>query len=106
MLSPLNREKRPIVMNSSTGIRVPPRATRESTCVDLTSACEGDGCAPASVVGRGGDGPPSRPRRYLRAARLRLISHDVGGVTSRDVKLAETISDLALAAGATPHPER
>jgi 4a-hydroxytetrahydrobiopterin dehydratase len=27
-------------------------------------------------------------------------------VTSRDVVLALTISELALAAGATPHPER
>ena len=37
---------------------------------------------------------------------VRLISHDVGGVTSRDVALARTISELALAAGATAHPER
>jgi 4a-hydroxytetrahydrobiopterin dehydratase len=37
---------------------------------------------------------------------VRLISHDVGGVTSRDVVLAMTISELALGAGATPHPER
>ena len=37
---------------------------------------------------------------------VRLVSHDVGGVTSRDVVLARTISELALAAGATPHPER
>lgn len=37
---------------------------------------------------------------------VRLISRDVGGVTSRDVVLALTISELALAAGARPHPER
>ncbi len=37
---------------------------------------------------------------------VRLSSHDVGGVTSRDVALARSISELALAAGATPHPER
>lgn len=37
---------------------------------------------------------------------IRLISHDVGGVTSRDVALARAISELARAAGATPRPER
>ena len=37
---------------------------------------------------------------------VRLVSHDVGGVTSRDVAPARTISELALRAGATPHPER
>ncbi len=37
---------------------------------------------------------------------VRLISHDVGGVTSRDVALARTISELALAAGAAPRPAR
>ena len=37
---------------------------------------------------------------------VRLVSHDVGGVTSRDVALARTVSELASAAGATPHPER
>lgn len=37
---------------------------------------------------------------------VRLISHDVDGVTSRDVVLARTVSELAGAAGATAHPER
>ena len=37
---------------------------------------------------------------------VRLISRDVGGVTARDVTLARTISELARAAGAVPHPER
>lgn len=37
---------------------------------------------------------------------IRLISHDIGGVTSRDLALARTISELASGAGATPHPER
>ena len=37
---------------------------------------------------------------------VRLASHDVGGVTSRDVALARRISELARAAGATPRPER
>ena len=37
---------------------------------------------------------------------VRLLSHDVGGVTSRDVLLARSISELARAAGAVPRPER
>lgn len=37
---------------------------------------------------------------------VRLISHDVGGVTSRDVTMALTVSELARVAGATPRPER
>ena len=37
---------------------------------------------------------------------VRLSSHDVGWVTSRDVALARTISALVGAAGATAHPER
>lgn len=37
---------------------------------------------------------------------VRLISHDVGGVTARDIALARTVSELARAAGVTPRPER
>ncbi len=37
---------------------------------------------------------------------VRLISQDVGGVTSRDVARAHTISEQAVAAGVMPHPER
>lgn len=37
---------------------------------------------------------------------VRLTSHDVGGVTSRDLVLARTTSDLAQALGATARPPR
>ena len=37
---------------------------------------------------------------------VRLVSRDVGGVTSRDVALAQRISELARSAGAVPRPER
>lgn len=37
---------------------------------------------------------------------VKLSSHDVGGVTGRDVQLARRISELVREAGATPRPER
>ena len=42
--------------------------------------------------GRRGAGPPPRPRPALRALDVRLSSHDVSGVTARDVGLARRIS--------------
>jgi 4a-hydroxytetrahydrobiopterin dehydratase len=36
---------------------------------------------------------------------LKLISHDVGALTSRDVDLARTISSIAREQGLTPQPE-
>ena len=38
------------------------------------------------------------------AVRVRLSSHDVGGVTARDVRLARRISELAAAAGVPAEP--
>ena len=38
------------------------------------------------------------------AVTIRLSSHDVGGVTQRDVRLARTISELAAALGAQAEP--
>lgn len=36
---------------------------------------------------------------------VRLTSHDVGGVTSRDIALARRVSEIAAAAGADPDPD-
>ena len=60
------------------------------------------------AIARAAEAMGHHPDLDLAYGRLdvRLVSHDVGGVTSRDVVLARTISDLALAAGVTSHPER
>ncbi|UIJ34771.1 4a-hydroxytetrahydrobiopterin dehydratase [Allobranchiibius sp. GilTou73] len=60
------------------------------------------------AIGRVAEEMDHHPDLDLAYGRLdvRLISHDVDGVTSRDVAVARAISESARAAGATPHPER
>nr|WP_281373927.1 4a-hydroxytetrahydrobiopterin dehydratase [Allobranchiibius huperziae] len=61
-----------------------------------------------NAIGRVAEEMDHHPDLDLAYGRLdvRLISHDVDGVTSRDVALARAISESARAAGAIPHPER
>ena len=53
-----------------------------------------------------GDEPPPRPRPALPQVHVRLFSHDVFGVTSRDVDLARRISELAAELGVEADPRR
>lgn len=57
----------------------------------------------ANGIGDAAEAADHHPDLDLRYGHLdvRLSSHDVGGVTQRDVRLARTISDLARTAGAT-----
>ena len=54
-------------------------------------------------IGTAAEAADHHPDLDLRYAYVdvRLISHDVGAVTDRDVRLARTISELAAAAGVT-----
>ena len=59
------------------------------------------------AIGEAADDADHHPDVDLTYPRVdvRLSSHDVGGVTMRDVRMARTISDLAGRAGATPRPD-
>ncbi|MFD6792670.1 MULTISPECIES: 4a-hydroxytetrahydrobiopterin dehydratase [Prauserella salsuginis group] len=61
-----------------------------------------------AAVGRCAEEAGHHPDVDLRAghARFALRSHDAGGVTERDVRLAERISALAADHGLTPRPDR
>jgi 4a-hydroxytetrahydrobiopterin dehydratase len=60
--------------------------------------------ASIGVVANELDHHPDLDLRYGHL-NVKLASHDVGGVTDRDVQLARRISELARQAGATPRPE-
>ncbi len=68
----------------------------------------GAGAAFVAAMGRLTDTVGHHPDVDLRAEHVQLVlrSHDVGGVTERDVRLAERISALASDQGLTPCPER
>jgi 4a-hydroxytetrahydrobiopterin dehydratase len=60
-----------------------------------------------AAIGAAAEELDHHPDLDLRYGHLNvtLASHDVGGVTSRDLRLAARISELAAAAGARPRPE-
>lgn len=62
------------------------------------------GLALVQGIGDAADEADHHPDLDLRYGHVdvRLISHDAGGVTQRDVDLARTVTDLAQQAGLTP----
>lgn len=68
----------------------------------------GAGAAFGAAVGQLADTVGHHPDVDLRAGHVQLVlrSHDVGGVTERDVRLAERISALASEQGLVPRPEQ
>ncbi|WP_447645057.1 4a-hydroxytetrahydrobiopterin dehydratase [Nocardioides zeae] len=67
----------------------------------------GDGLALVAAVGAHAAEVDHHPDLELRYGSVRVVtqSHDVGGVTSRDVALARRVSELAAEHGARPVPE-
>lgn len=66
------------------------------------------GLALVAAIGAAAEEADHHPDLDLRYAALhvRLGSHDIGGVSRRDLRLAERISALAAEVGATARPER
>jgi 4a-hydroxytetrahydrobiopterin dehydratase len=66
------------------------------------------GLALVAAIGAAAEEQDHHPDLDLRWGHLnvRLTSHDAGGVTTRDLRLAKRISTIAAAAGATARPER
>jgi 4a-hydroxytetrahydrobiopterin dehydratase len=60
-----------------------------------------------AAIGQASDAADHHPElalRYPGRVRVSMHSHDVGGISDRDVALARTVSALAADAGATSHP--
>lgn len=66
------------------------------------------GLALVAAIGAAAEEQDHHPDLDLRwgHVNVRLTSHDSGGVTTRDLRLARRISEIAAAAGATARPER
>ena len=68
-----------------------------------------DGASLIGAIADAAEAADHHPALHLRwpgAVRVELWSHDAGGVTSRDVELARTISALAAETGAEARPHR
>ncbi len=65
------------------------------------------GLALVAAIGAAAEEQDHHPDLDLRwgHVNLRLTSHDAGGVTTSDLRLAQRISEIAAEAGATAHPE-
>ena len=61
-----------------------------------------------NMIGAAAEEANHHPDLDLRYPHLdvHLASHDAGGVTARDIRLARRISKFAAEVGATPQPER
>lgn len=66
------------------------------------------GLALVNRIGEAAEEADHHPDLDLRWGHLnlKLVSHDSGGVTERDLRMARRISELAAEAGATPRPDR
>lgn len=66
------------------------------------------GLALVNRIGEAAEEANHHPDLDLRWGHLdvRLVSHDSGGVTGRDLRMARRISELAAEAGATPRPDQ
>lgn len=66
------------------------------------------GLALVNRIGEAAEDANHHPDLDLRWGHLdvRLTSHDSGGVTERDLRMARRISELAAEAGVTPRPEQ
>lgn len=70
----------------------------------IRTADYGTGLRLVAAIGEAAEGMDHHPDLTLRYAEVgvRLSSHDVGGVTGRDIRLARRVTELASEVGAEP----